>query len=231
MGLLDFLSRARTLEQACESAMALADEGYWIALRSEGNLSADQLHRASVALQAAGVEGVSEISLPLESLADASWAMTPDLGWVFTGAEETPVDADLSARLAGLRGRAALARTAARRRTESDCREATGLRIQLSEGVARRGERDFYPSSLEVDKAFVRCAKTLLRHSPSPAFATDDDRLIGILQALALRLGRAPGEYEFCLPLGRGDNRQRSLRDAGEKVRIAIAFEMKETHD
>jgi hypothetical protein len=231
VGLLDFLTRARSLEQACEVAMALADEGYWIALRSEGNLSADQLHRASLALQSAGVEGVSEIILPIESLADASWAMTPDLGWVFTGTEDSPLDAGLPARLSGFRGLAALARTAALRQTESDCRSAQELRIQLSAGMARRGERDFYPSSIEVDKAYVRCAKALLRDSPSPAFATADDRLIEILQALALRLGRAPGEYEFCLPLGRGDNRQRSLRDAGEKVRIAIAFEMRETHD
>lgn len=211
--------------------MALADEGYWIELRSEGDLSADQLHRASIALQAAGVEGVSQISLPVNSMADATWAMTPDLGWVFTGTEAGALDSALLPRLAAFRGLAALARSAARRQTESECRSAQELRIQLSAGVARRGERDFYPSSIEVDKAFVRCAKALLRESPSPSFATCDDRLIEILQALALRLGRSPGEYEFCLPLGRGDNRQRALRDAGEKVRIAIAFEMRETND
>ncbi len=231
MGLLDFLTRARSLEQACEVAMALADDGYWIALRSEGDLSADQLHRASIALQAAGVEGVSEIIVPIDSIADASWAMTPDLGWVFTGTEAGMLDPSLPARLAAFGGLAAVHRSAALRQAEADCRSAQGLRIQLSTGEARRGERDFYPSSIEVDKAYVRCAKALLRDSPSPAFVTSDDRLIEILQALALRLGRAPGEYEFCLAHGRGENRQRALRDAGEKVRIAIAFEMREIHD
>jgi hypothetical protein len=211
--------------------MALADEGYWIALRSDTDLSAGELHRASMALQAAGVEAVSEISLPLTSLADASWAMTPDLGWVFTGSESDPLEPALLPRLASFSGLAAISRAAALRTTESDCRQAAGLRIQLSAGEARRGERDFYPSSLEVDKAYVRCAKALLRESASPAFLTSDDRLIEILQALALRLGRAPGEYEFCLAHGRGENRQRALRDAGEKVRIAIGFEMRELHD
>jgi len=211
--------------------MALADEGYWIALRSEGDLSADQLHRASIALQAAGVEAVSEISLPISSMADATWAMTPDLGWVFSGTEDSALDPAVLPRLASFGGLAAVSRNAALRQTEADCRQAQDLRIQLSVGEARRGERDFYPSSLEVDKAYVRCAKALLRDSPAPAFATADDRLIEILQALALRLGRAPGEYEFCLAHGRGENRQRALRDAGEKVRIAIAFEMREIHD
>lgn len=211
--------------------MALADEGYWIALRSDADLNADQLHRASIALQAAGVEAVSEISLPITSVADASWAMTPALGWVFTGTENAPLEASLPSRLSGFGELASVSRAAALRQTENDCRAAQSLRVQLISGEARRGERDFYPSSLEVDKAYVRCAKALLRDSPSPAFVTADDRLIEILQALALRLGRAPGEYEFCLAHGRGENRQRALRDVGEKVRIAIAFEMRETND
>jgi hypothetical protein len=231
VGLLDFLTRARSLEQACEVAMALADEGYWIALSSDADLNADQLHRASIALQAAGVEAVSEISLPITSVADALWAMTPSLGWVFTGTESAPLEAGLPSRLSGFGELASVSRAAALRQTENDCRAAQSQRVQLISGEARRGERDFYPSSLEVDKAYVRCAKALLRDSPSPAFATADDRLIEILQALALRLGRAPGEYEFCLAHGRGENRQRTLRDAGEKVRIAIAFEMRETND
>lgn len=230
MGLLDFLSRTRSLEQACEIAMALADEGYWIALRSQGDLSADHLHRTSVALQEAGIEAVSEICLPVGSMADAAWAMTPDLGWVFTGTEDEALEPALLPRLAAFRGLAAITRSAALRRTESDCR-SSDLRVQLVKGEARRGERDFYPSSIEVDKAYVRCAKALLREAPSPAFATSDDRLIEILQALALRLGRAPGEYEFFLDHGRGENRQRALRDAGERVRIAIPFEMREIHD
>ena len=211
--------------------MALADEGYWIELRSDSDLNADQLHRASIALQAAGVEGVTAISLPLDSLADASWAMTPDLGWVFTGTEDTSLDAGLRSRLASFQGLAAIRRSAALRQTESDCRTASELHVQLVAGEARRGERDFYPSSLEVDKAYVRCAKALLRDSPAPAFATADDRVIEILQALALRIGRAPGEYEFCLTLGRGENRARALRDSGEKVRMSIAFEMREIDD
>lgn len=211
--------------------MALADEGYWIALRSDADLNADQLHRASIALQSAGVEAVSEISLPITSMADASWAMTPALGWVFTGTENAPLEASLPSRLSSFGELVSVSRAAALRQTENDCRAAQSLRMQLISGEARRGERDFYPSSLEVDKAYVRCAKALLRVSPSPAFATADDRLIEILQALALRLGRAPGEYEFCLAHGRGENRQRALRDAGEKVRIAIAFEMRETND
>lgn len=231
MGVLDFLTRTRSLEQACEVAMALADEGYWISLRSEEILNADQLHRASIALQAAGVEGVSQISLPIESLADASWAMTPDLGWVFTGAESSPLDPSVLPRLASFHGLAAIRRYASLRRTESECRTAADLRVQLAAGEPARGEREFYPSSIEVDKAYVRCAKALLREAPAPAFATSDDRIIEILQALALRLGRPPGEYEFCLAHGRGENRQRALRDAGEKVRIAIAFEMREFND
>jgi proline dehydrogenase len=231
VGLLDFLTRSRTLEQACELAMALADEGYWISLSSVDDLSADQLHRASIALQAAGVEAVSEISLPINSIADATWAMTPDLGWVFTGTESEALEPGVLSRLAAFTGRAGVVRAAALRSTESDCRAASELRVRLVGGDAVRGERDFYPSSLEVDKAYVRCAKALLRDSPAPSFATSDDRLIEILQALALRLDRAKGEYEFCLAHGRGENRQRALRDAGEKVRIAIAFEMRETHD
>lgn len=211
--------------------MSLSDEGFWIELRSEVDLSADQLHRASIALQAAGVESVSEISLPIGSMADATWAMTPELGWLFSGTETSALEPGLLPRLAAFSGLASVARVAALRATEAECRADSGLRVQLATGAPRRGDRDFYPSSIEVDKSFVRCAKALLRNAPEPAFRTSDERLIEILQALALRLGREPGEYELCLEHGRGENRQRALRDAGEKVRIAIAFEMRESDD
>jgi len=231
VGLLDFLTRIRSLEQACEAAMAFADEGYWIALQSEHDLNADQLHRASIALQSAGIEGVSDICLPVESMPDATWAMTPELGWVFTGTELAALDPSLLTQLGAFQGLASLTRSAALRLTETDCRDADSGRIQLIVGEARRSDRAFYPSVMEVDKSYVRCAKALLGNSSAPSFATADDRHIEIIRALALRLGREPGEYEFCLAMGRGENRQRTLRDSGEKVRISIAFEMRENND
>ena len=211
--------------------MAFADEGYWIALQSEHDLNADQLHRASIALQSAGIEGVSDICLPVESMPDATWAMTPELGWVFTGTELAALDPSLLTQLGAFQGLASLTRSAALRLTETDCRDADSGRIQLIVGEARRSDRAFYPSVMEVDKSYVRCAKALLGNSSAPSFATADDRHIEIIRALALRLGREPGEYEFCLAMGRGENRQRTLRDSGEKVRISIAFEMRENND
>lgn len=228
MGLLDLLGRgSRSIEAACELGMALADEGRWISLRTPHALSADRLHDAVTMLHAAGIATVSEFHLPLSASTDAAWAGDEVITWTFTEVRD-PV-ATIAPRMAAFGERAALELPAARRRTESECREHL-VRTRLVRGATGREGREHYSSTHEADKAFVRCAKLLLDPArdpaPLPSFETSDARLIEIVQALALRFGRGTDSLEFAVPYGRDRDILRMLDDGGARVRIGIDFEM-----
>lgn len=207
--------------------MGLADEGRWISLRTSRALSADRLHDAVTMLQAAGIASVSEIHLPVDAVVDASWAGDEAVTWTFTEVID-PVEV-IAPRLQGFGERAALELPASRRRTEAECR-AGAVRTRLVRGSTAREGREYYSSTHEADKAFVRCAKLLLDPArdpaPLPSFETSDARLVEILQALAQRFGRARDSLEFAVPYGRDRDILRMLDDGGARVRIGIDFEM-----
>lgn len=207
--------------------MGLADEGRWISLRTDRALSADRLHDAVSMLQAAGIASVSEIHLPVDASADAAWAADQSITWTFANVDDPA--AVIAPRLAGFGERAALELPASRRRTEVECREHL-VRTRLIRGATGREGREYYASTHEADKAFVRCAKLLLdpvrEPAPLPSFETSDTRLVEIVQALAIRYGRGSDALEFAVPYGRDRDILRMLDGAGARVRIGIDFEM-----
>jgi proline dehydrogenase len=113
---------------------------------------------------------------------------------------------------------------AALRRTEADCVRLADRRVRLVKG-SRKGEASVaYAQPFEIDKAFVRCAKALLKGTGQASFATHDPRLIEIVETLVGRYGRARHSYEFALFMGRQEGAQERLLAAGERVRVYVPY-------
>lgn len=112
------------------------------------------------------------------------------------------------------------------RRTEEDCRALAyeGSRVRLSKGARRAPVTVAFADRHEADKSYVRCLKVLLAGHGTPVVATHDPRLVRIAGALGTRFDRPRGSYEYQLRAGvRGEERRRLL-EAGDAVRVRIAF-------
>lgn len=111
-------------------------------------------------------------------------------------------------------------------RTEGDCRDLAveGSRVRLCKGAYREPESVAWQERSEIDRSYVRCMKILLAGDGYPMFATHDDRLISIGEALTRRYERARETYEFQMLYGVRREEQRRLRDAGEKVRVYVPY-------
>ena len=110
------------------------------------------------------------------------------------------------------------------RRTEDDCVRLADHRVRLVKGGHRAEPSVAHTQPIEIDKAFVRAAKTLLRGSGQPSFATHDPRLVEIVEALVGRYGRAPQTYEFAFYMGRLEGTQERLLAQGERVRVYVPY-------
>lgn len=113
---------------------------------------------------------------------------------------------------------------AARRRTETDCARLAGQRIRLVKGALRDSAAGVYAQPVETDKAYVRCAKVLLAGAGDPSFATHDTRLVEIVEAVAARLGRQRGSFEYDFFLGRLEVERDRLAAAGDRVRVHVPY-------
>ena len=113
---------------------------------------------------------------------------------------------------------------AALRRTEADCGRLAGRRVRVVKGVRGGDPALVFGQPIEIDKAFVRCAKVLLRGDGDPSFATHDPRLIEIVQSLVGRYGRPRQSYEFALFMGRLEGAQERLLAEGERVRVYVPY-------
>lgn len=113
---------------------------------------------------------------------------------------------------------------AALRRTEADCGRLAGRRVRIVKGVRSGSPNLAFGQPIEIDKAFVRCAKVLLRGEGDPSFATHDPRLIEIVQSLVGRYGRPRQSYEFALFMGRLEGAQERLLTEGERVRVYVPY-------
>ncbi len=107
------------------------------------------------------------------------------------------------------------------RPTEQDVRLLADRRVRLVKGAHAEGA---YRQPIEVDKAFIRCAKVLLKGAGQPSFATHDPRLITIVESVARRYDRSRHSYEFAFYLGRQTGEQERLLAEGERVRIYVPY-------
>lgn len=112
------------------------------------------------------------------------------------------------------------------RRTEADCRDlaTAGSRVRLCKGAYAEPESVAYPSSREVDRAFVRCLRVLMEGPGYPMVATHDPRLIEIADSLIHRCERRPDSYEFQMLLGVRPAEQQRLASHGHRVRVYVPY-------
>ena len=101
---------------------------------------------------------------------------------------------------------------------------ASGARVRLCKGAFTDDPEHAYVDQPEIDKAFVREMRTLMRSSAYVMVATHDARLLQIGQALALRAGRTKDSFEFQMYLGVRKDEQQRLVDLNHRVRIHVPF-------
>ena len=90
------------------------------------------------------------------------------------------------------------------RRSEEDLRRVNRLggRIRLVKGAYKESRQIAYQSKADVDAAFLRLMRELLRDGVYPALATHDPAMIEATRARAAELGLAPDRFEFQMLYG-----------------------------
>jgi len=101
---------------------------------------------------------------------------------------------------------------------------ASGARVRLCKGAFTQDPDHSHTAKADVDKAFVREMRTLLKSSAYVMIATHDSRLLQIGQALALRSGRTKDSFEFQMYLGVSESEQKRLLGLNHRVRIHVPF-------
>ncbi len=240
-----------SVEDALTVAGELADRGFWASLeRAAPTVTSDEVAAAVTgdyaalieAVASAGLSGVCEVSVFPESLGvmpgsgeagarqrlfeltrlatDRSVALMVGMGPAGDADQTIAWVDDLHA--AGMP--VGLTLPAVLRRTAADCERLAGRRVRLVKGGHRGTAAVAYAQPIEIDKSFVRCAKTLLRGGGEPSFATHDPRLIDILETLVARYERPRHSYEFAFFMGRQEAAQERLLAAGERVRVYVPY-------
>ncbi|WP_432523807.1 proline dehydrogenase family protein [Kineococcus sp. SYSU DK006] len=109
-------------------------------------------------------------------------------------------------------------------RTAADARELAvpGSRVRLVKGAYAEPAEVAAPAKADVDKAYVRCLRTLLDGGAYPMIATHDLRIVRIAEDLVA--GRDRGSCEFQMLYGIRVPEQRRLAAAGHAVRVYVPY-------
>ena len=110
------------------------------------------------------------------------------------------------------------------RRTEADCRDLAASRVRLCKGAYDEPKSVAHRSKGQVDRAYVRCLRTLMAGPGYPMIATHDPRLVAIAGALAVQHGRLPASYEYQMLYGVRPGEQRRLAGCGEQLRVYVPY-------
>ncbi len=238
-----------TTDDALEVVHGLADRGFWASLERaapsvETDGEADLVFAEYAALvdrvAVAGLGQTCEVSVFVESLAagsnlagahdrlDSLCGLASDSGVAVMVGMGPALDVDPTIELVAdmwTRGLlVGMTLQACLRRTEADCARFADRHVRLVKGGHRTSSSVSYSQPIEIDKAYVRCAKKLLAGGGQPSFATHDPRLIEILGELVDRYERPKHSYEFALYMGRLESAQERLAAHGERVRIYVPY-------
>jgi proline dehydrogenase len=240
-----------TVQQAVSTAVDIANEGYHVSLERSigmGDAPVDvaavtrDISASIVAVAQAGIAPITEIAVFPKAIGMDVGADLADvrerLDAICTEAEQ--VDASV---MVGMGSRRLVDQTltlvrevrssgmpvgvtlqAAMRRTREDCVALGDGPIRLVKGAYRVHGGDVYTSPIEVDKSFIRSARTLLQQDTPASFATHDTRVISIIDSLVETYKKPPADVEFAFYLGRHPNEQQRLLARGFAVRIYIPF-------
>ncbi|TDC40888.1 proline dehydrogenase [Actinomadura sp. KC345] len=107
------------------------------------------------------------------------------------------------------------------RRSEGDLRELAGARVRLVKGAYAEPASVAFQGRREVDRAYARGLRTLMRGDGYPMVGSHDPRIIEI--ALALAAGRPAGSYEFQMLYGVRAGEQRRLAGS-QRVRVYVPY-------
>ncbi|MEP9394038.1 proline dehydrogenase family protein [Gordonia sp. VNQ95] len=112
------------------------------------------------------------------------------------------------------------------RRTEDDCTEfaASGARIRLCKGAYAEPASVAYPERSQIDEAYLRCLRILMKGNGYPMVASHDPTIIEAAQPMAAEFGRAPGSWEHQMLYGIRTDEQRRLAADGAGVRVYIPY-------
>ena len=111
-------------------------------------------------------------------------------------------------------------------RTEKDFERvnALGARIRLVKGAYKEPKTVAYRLKADVDAAYVRLAKRLLREGTYPAIATHDEAIVGEVKRFAAEYGISADRYEFQMLYGIRRDLQTSLAAEGYRMRVYVPF-------
>lgn len=111
-------------------------------------------------------------------------------------------------------------------RTEQDCHDLAyeGSRVRLCKGAYKEPAEVAFQRRIDVDRSYVRCAKTLMEGAGYPMIATHDPRLIDIAMSLAKRNGRTSDDFELQMLYGMRPDEQRRLAELGHRVRVYVPY-------
>ncbi|WP_029391756.1 proline dehydrogenase family protein [Streptomyces xiaopingdaonensis] len=111
-------------------------------------------------------------------------------------------------------------------RTEDDCRALAGAgsRVRLVKGAYDEPASVAYQSKHEVDRAYVRCLKTLMAGKGYPMVGSHDPRMVALAEELAVRNGRKSDEYEFQMLYGIRTEEQSRLVADGRRMRVYVPY-------
>ena len=101
---------------------------------------------------------------------------------------------------------------------------AIGARVRLVKGAYQEPKALAFQRKADVDVSFVQLTEMLLEHGTYPAIATHDPDMIDATRRFASTKSIPPERYEFQMLYGIRRDLQRSLRDAGHRVRVYVPF-------
>jgi proline dehydrogenase len=112
------------------------------------------------------------------------------------------------------------------RRSEEDLRRVNrlGARVRLVKGAYKEPRQAAYQSKADVDAAYLRLMRELLRDGVYPALATHDPAMIDAAKSRAAELGLASDLFEFQMLYGVRRDLQTQLVADGYRVRVYIPF-------
>jgi proline dehydrogenase len=123
-------------------------------------------------------------------------------------------------RNAGIVLQAYLKRSAA----DAERMNALGARVRLVKGAYQEPKTVAFQHKIEVDASFVEIMQVLVERGTYPAVATHDPDMIAATRAFAAAKRVPADRYEFQMLYGIRRDLQRSLRDAGYRVRVYVPF-------
>ncbi|NDZ96359.1 proline dehydrogenase [Streptomyces sp. SID6673] len=112
------------------------------------------------------------------------------------------------------------------RRTEDDCREfaESDVRIRLCKGAYAEPPTVAFTDRAQVDEAYLRCLRILMKGNGYPMVASHDPMMIGAAHELVAEFGRAPDSWEHQMLYGIRTDEQLRLAGGGHRVRVYIPY-------